>query len=183
MDQYLDRLWNFLDVEKIASKNFRVIIDPCNGAGAGLIDRFCEKLSVRLVPINNEPTGIFPHDPEPRPRNASQIASIIKPVNGDIGFLLNSDVSRVSIVSDTGETVTEEYTFPLVAEHVLSRSGPIVANFSSFMVITPRALREHKAMGLMTSPFWAFFYSSILRFLSRPHKVGSLLTGQKRPSH
>jgi len=132
MERYLDRLCDFLDVEKIASGNLRVVIDPCNGAGAGMIDRFCEKLCVRLVPINNEPTGIFPHDPEPRPRNASQIASIIKSVNGDIGFLLNSDVSRVSIVSDTGETVTEEYTFPLVAEHVLSRNpGPIVTNFST----------------------------------------------------
>jgi phosphoglucosamine mutase len=130
--EYMDRLASFLDVEKIASKNFRVIIDPCNGAGAGIIDLFCKRMGVELIPINNEPTGMFLHDPEPRPRNAGQIASIMGPVKGDIGFLLNSDVSRVSIVSDVGETVTEEYTFPLVAEHILSRTpGPIVSNFST----------------------------------------------------
>jgi phosphomannomutase len=132
LSAYLDRLDGFLDVDAIRASKFKVIIDPCNGAAAGIVDLFCERLGCQLIPINNEPTGIFPHDPEPRPRNASQIASIIKPVQADIGFLLSSDAARLSVVTDLGQAVSEEYTFPLVLEHYLTRTkGPVVTNFST----------------------------------------------------
>ena len=143
LDPYLDALSAFLDVKLIGSAAFKVIIDPCNGAGSGMIERFCERIGVQVIPINNEPNGIFPHDPEPRPRNARQVASIIKPVSGDIGFVLNSDVSRVSIISETGETVTEEYTFPLVADYVLSRTpGTMISNYSTTRTVDDVAQRH-----------------------------------------
>ena len=139
---YLDRLCAFLDVGAIREAGFTAIIDPCNGAAAGIVDLFCERLGCQLIPINNEPTGIFPHDPEPRPRNARQIASIVKPVQADIGFLLSSDGARVSIVTDIGETVSEEYTFPLVLEHFLGRTrGPVVTNLSTTKMVDDIARR------------------------------------------
>jgi phosphomannomutase len=139
---YFSRLCSFIDTKAVREAHFKVIIDPCNGAGAGVVDILCECLGCQLIPINNEPTGIFPHDPEPRPRNARQIASIVKPVQADIGFLLSSDVGRVSIVTDTGETVTEECTFPLVLEHFLSRKkGPVVTNLSTTKMVDDIALR------------------------------------------
>lgn len=139
---YLDRLCGFLDVKAIRAAGFKVIVDPCNGAGAGVVDVFCERLGCQLIPINNERTGIFPHDPEPRPRNARQIASIVKPVQADIGFLLSSDGARLSIVTDIGETVSEEYTFPLVLEHFLGREkGPVVTNLSTTRTVDDIARR------------------------------------------
>ncbi len=139
---YLDRLCGFLDVKAIRAAGFKVIVDPCNGAGAGIVDVFCERLGCQLIPINNERTGIFPHDPEPRPRNARQIASIVKPVRADIGFLLSSDAARLSIVTDTGETVSEEYTFPIVLEHFLGRGkGPVVTNLSTTRTVDDIARR------------------------------------------
>ncbi len=140
---YLDRLCNFLDVAAIRAAGFKVIVDPCNGAAAGIVDSFCGCLGCQFIPINNEPTGIFPHDPEPRPRNARQIASIIKPLQADIGFLLSSDAARLSIVSDVGETVSEEYTFPLILDHFLSRKrGPAVTNLSTTKMVEDIA-RSH----------------------------------------
>jgi len=139
---YLDRLCSFLDADAIRAAGFKVIVDACNGAAAGIVDCFCDSLGCQLIPINNEPNGRFPHDPEPRPRNASAIASIIKPVKADIGFLLSSDAGRVSIVTDIGETVSEEYTFPLVLEHFLNRKkGPIISNFSTTKTVDDIARR------------------------------------------
>ena len=129
---YWNRLCTFLDVGTIRAAGFKVVVDPCNGAAAGVVGSFCECLGCQFIPINDEPSGIFPHDPEPRPRNARQIASIIKPLQADIGFLLSSDAARLSIVTDVGETVSEEYTFPLVLDHFLSRKkGPVVTNLST----------------------------------------------------
>jgi len=93
-------------------------------------------LGFELIPVNNEPNGFFPHDPEPRPRNAQQVVSIMKAVGADIGFLLNSDVSRISVVTETGESLSEEFTFPLVAdEYLKDRCGPVVTNFSTSRMI------------------------------------------------
>ena len=112
------------------------MIDACNGAGAKIIDLFCQYLNCKLVPLNNEPNGYFPHDPEPRPRNGQEVASIIKIIKADVGFLLNSDVSRVSIVAEDGETLSEEYIYPLIANYYLKKHpGTIVTNHSTSRMI------------------------------------------------
>jgi len=62
--------------------------------------------------------------------------SIIKAVGADVGFLLNSDVSRVSIVTEMGESLSEEFTFPLVANDLLKdHCGPVISNLSTSRMI------------------------------------------------
>lgn len=136
MDFYFKRLGEFLDVQAIKKASLKVIIDTCNGAGAKSLDWLSRHLNFDLVPVNNEPNGFFPHDPEPRPRNAQQVASIIKVVKADVGFVLNSDVSRVSLVAEDGETLSEEYTFPLIANHYLKQNpGTVITSRSTSKMI------------------------------------------------
>jgi len=135
-DEYFEGLRAFLDAEAIRKARLKVVIDACNGAGANFLEPMACALGFELIPVNNEPNGFFPHDPEPRPRNAQQVVSIMKVVGADIGFLLNSDVSRISIVTETGESLSEEFTFPLVAdEYLKDRCGPVVTNFSTSRMI------------------------------------------------
>ena len=64
------------------------------------------------------------------------MASIVKILKADIGFLLNSDVSRVSIVTETGETLSEEYTLPLVADYYLDKNpGTVITTQSTSKMI------------------------------------------------
>ncbi len=136
LDIYFEKLTKFLDSGAIKKASFRVVIDACNGGGAGIVDAFCKHLNCELIPVNNEQTGFFPHDPEPRPRNASEVASIIKIVKADVGFLLNSDVSRISIVAEDGETLSEEYTLPLIAGYFLRKQpGAVITNYSTSRMI------------------------------------------------
>ena len=123
-ESYLDLLCSLADAEKIASCRFKVIADFCNGSGSVLAESFAKRFGVELIPINQILSGVLPHDPEPRPRTAMQVQSLIKVLNADIGFVFNSDMSRASIVTDSGETLSEEYSFPLVADHVLHLAGP-----------------------------------------------------------
>jgi phosphomannomutase len=141
-EPYFEALNRYLDVPAIFGRRFKVVIDPCNGAGAGTVDEFCRGLGAELIPVNNEPTGFFVHDPEPRPRNAGEVASIVKIAGADAGFLLNSDASRVSLVAEDGETLSEEYALPIIAGHVLARDpGPVVTNASSSRMIEDVAAR------------------------------------------
>ncbi len=143
IESYFGALARFLDVEAIRRARFKVVIDACAGAGAPFLAAFAARLGFDLIPINDEPNGFFPHDPEPRPRNAQQAVSVLKVIGADAGFLLNSDVSRVSLVSETGESLSEEFTFPLVASAVLARRpGPIVTSFSTSRMIEDVAGRH-----------------------------------------
>ncbi|MBC7350292.1 MAG: phosphoglucosamine mutase [Candidatus Aminicenantes bacterium] len=133
---YFSWLKTRLRTAEISRSRFKVVVDPCNGAGARLVNKFFATLSCELVAVNNEPSGYFPHDPEPRPRNAGEVASLVRATGANLGFLLNSDVSRVSLVTETGETLSEEYTLPVVAGYYLERQpGAVVTNLSTSRMI------------------------------------------------
>jgi phosphomannomutase len=126
---YFEALCAFLEVDAIREQSFTVLIDPVGGAGCPFIEPFAEALGFKLISVNGEPSGYLARDPEPRPRTARHLCGIIGHVDGDVGFVLNSDMSRLSLVSETGEPASEEYTFPLIADHVLRKqAGVLVTN-------------------------------------------------------
>jgi phosphomannomutase len=126
---YFTALEQHLDVRAIRDRTFVVLIDPVGGAGCAFLPMFAERFGFTLLAVNGQPSGYLAREPEPRPRSATQMASFIRHVSGDVGFLLSSDMGRLSIVTENGEPASEEYTFPLVADHVLGRmAGPVVTN-------------------------------------------------------
>lgn len=141
---YFASLARLVDTALIAKAAFTVLIDPVGGAGCGFLDEFSRAMGFRLVGINAQPSGYLAREPEPRPRSAAQMASIIKHVNGHIGFVLSSDMGRLSIVTEDGEPASEELSFALVAEHVLrKKTGPVVTNICTSRTIDDIATRHH----------------------------------------
>ncbi len=121
---YVDDLFSSVDIDLIRSRNFRIVTDFCNGSGSVIFSRIARKANLDAIVINDSLSGKLPHDPEPRPRTSAQVKAIMKPLKADAGFVFSSDVGRVALVTDTCETLSEEYTFPLVAENILSGTGP-----------------------------------------------------------
>lgn len=120
---YLDHLCRQIDVAGIARAGFTVIADFCNGSGSVVAAEFATRLGLKLIAINDTLSGLLPHDPEPRPRSSAQVQSVLKPLGADVGFVFNSDMSRAAVVTSVGETLSEEYTFPLVVDHRLARAA------------------------------------------------------------
>jgi phosphomannomutase len=88
--------------------------------------------------LNTEPTGIFAHNPEPLPQHLTEIAERMKTGKADVGFVVDPDVDRLAILTETGDMFGEEYTLVAVADYVLSHTpGNTVSNMSS-----TRALRD-----------------------------------------
>lgn len=140
--EYLDELAGFLDADAIRGAGFRVVVDASNGAASRYLEPMAERLGFALIPLNTEEDVAMPHDPEPRPRNGRQVAALMRFVEGDVGFMLNSDASRASVIADTCETFSEEITFPLVLEPLLSRApGMIVTNCCSSRIVDDLAAR------------------------------------------
>jgi phosphomannomutase len=85
-----------------------------------------------------EPTGHFPHNPEPLPEHLSDLSAKIIAEGADIGITVDPDVDRLAIVCEDGSMFGEEYTLVAVSDYVLSHTpGPTVSNLSS-----TRALRD-----------------------------------------
>ena len=57
---------NFLDVEKIKQKRFKIVLDTINGASCLGFKKLLEELNCEIIHINNTPNGIFPRNPEPK---------------------------------------------------------------------------------------------------------------------
>ena len=126
---YFEALLELLDIDAIRKANLTVAIDPVNGAGCRYIETFGQQPGIKVLPVNNEESGYLARDPEPRPRNARPVASLMNLVPADIGFVSSSDMGRLSIVTENGETASEEFTLPIIVEHILGHaSGVVVTN-------------------------------------------------------
>ena len=121
---YVDRLLAPIDIAAIAAAEYTVIADFCNGSGSIIAPVLAARLGIKMIALNDNLSGILPHDPEPRPRSSSQVRSIMTPLEAAAGFVFNSDMSRIAVVTDDGETLSEEYSYPLVAQHVLCHRPP-----------------------------------------------------------
>ncbi len=134
----IEGYWNFLKkslkCDLISGAGMTVVGDFCNGAGAEYAQRFASMLNLRLIAINDMPSAVVPRDPEPRPRSGASIRSIIAPLGAAAGLVFNRDMSRMGVVSDTGEPLSEELTYPLAADYLLERfepGSPVVCNICS----------------------------------------------------
>ncbi len=114
MELYLDELSRVVDAGRIRRGKYKVVADPCNGATSAYLKDFGDFFDLDLVTINDHPEKPFPHPPEPSVENASQVEAVVASTGADIGFLLNSDGSRISFVSEKGVGFSEEMTLPLV---------------------------------------------------------------------
>lgn len=147
IDDYLQALARVVDLEAIRRSSFTVLIDPVGGAACPFLEQFAHALGFRLVAINGEPSGYLAREPEPRPRSALHMASFIRHVQGHIGFVLSSDLGRLSLVTEAGEPASEEYTFPMVARHLLKkRAGTVVTNCCTSRMVDDLARRHGVAV-------------------------------------
>ena len=142
-ERYLAALVRQYDVPAIRAAKFTVLIDPVGGAACPFLETFADAFGFRMVGINAQPSGYLAREPEPRPRSAGQMASIIRHVQGQVGFVLSSDAGRLSLVTEDGEPASEEYSFALLADHLLSRApGPVVTNCCTSRMVDEIAARH-----------------------------------------
>lgn len=132
----------YIDVERIRSRKFKVVLDSVNGAGGLCSPLLLQALGCEVIGINSEPTGIFAHPAEPLNHNLTQLEGAVANHRADLGFATDPDVDRLSIVSDTGKCIGEELSVALAELFVLAKNpGDIVVNLSSSMISDDIAAR------------------------------------------
>jgi phosphomannomutase len=130
---------DIVDKEAIKQANISVVVDAVNSTGGVFVPAMLKALGVnQITELYCEPTGYFPHNPEPLPEHLTDLSDKIKETGADLGITVDPDVDRLALVCEDGTMFGEEYTLVAVADFVLSRTpGATVSNLSS-----TRALRD-----------------------------------------
>ncbi len=125
--------------EAIAAADFSVVVDAVNSTGGIFVPALLKALGVtNITELYCDPTGHFPHNPEPLPEHLTDLSAKIKETGADFGLTVDPDVDRLAFVCEDGSMFGEEYTLVACADYVLSKTpGSTVSNLSS-----TRALRD-----------------------------------------
>ena len=127
-----------VDADTIKNAKFKVVVDGVNSTGGIAIPKLLNALGVEVVELYCEPTGHFPHNPEPLKEHLKDICELVVKEKADFGIVVDPDVDRLAFISDDGEMFGEEYTLVACADYVLGKTkGNTVSNLSS-----SRALRD-----------------------------------------
>ena len=141
LKKHIDAILNLkiVNLEAIKAADFSIVVDAVNSTGGIFVPAMLEALGVKkITKLYCDPTGHFPHNPEPLPEHLTDLSQEIKEKGADVGFTVDPDVDRLAMVCEDGSMFGEEYTLVAVADYVLSKTpGSSVSNLSS-----TRALRD-----------------------------------------
>ena len=141
MQKHIDAILALPLVDKnaIEAANFKIVVDAVNSSGGIFVPALLKSLGVKqITEMYCEPTGHFPHNPEPLPEHLTDLSNKIKETGAHIGITVDPDVDRLALVCEDGSMFGEEYTLVACADYVLKhKPGATVSNLSS-----TRALRD-----------------------------------------
>ena len=134
LQKHIDSVLNLelVDKEVIKKAGFKVVVDAVNSTGGIFIPALLKELGVEVIELYCEPTGHFPHNPEPLAENLTEISKLVVEHNADLGIVVDPDVDRLAFVCNDGSMFGEEYTLVAVADYVTKHTpGNTVSNLSS----------------------------------------------------
>ncbi len=173
-DEHIDSVLALEDVDcdAVRSAGFTVVLDAVNSVGGIIMPRLLERLGVRCIGLNCEPTGDFAHNPEPLPKNLEVLCNAVVENKADLGISVDPDVDRLAFICENGEPFVEEYTLVSVADYLLERhpGGSTVSNLSS-----SRALRD------VTERHGGKYYAAAVgevNVTTKMHEVNALIGGE-----
>ncbi len=109
--RHIDGVMKAIDAESIRNHHFKVVIDSFIDEGK----EFLEELGCQVICEKKE-RGF-----EPIAENLFNLSRRVKAESANIGFATDPDGDRLSIVTEDGKALGEEYTLPLVASRVLEK--------------------------------------------------------------
>ena len=137
-EEHIDKVLSAkcIDTDNIRKNNFKVVIDAVNGAGSFILPMLCERLDCEVITMNCSGDGNFSRIPEPLAENLNVLEQKVLEVGADIGFATDPDGDRLSIVSNRGKAIGEEYTLVLAVKNYLNfQESMVVTNLSTSMML------------------------------------------------
>lgn len=162
---------SLVDRKAIKKAHFKVVLDAINSVGGFTMPLLLKELGVKCIKLNCEPTGNFAHNPEPLPKNLTDLSEKVVKEGACMGISVDPDVDRLAFICEDGTPFGEEYTLVSCASYVLeNKKGPTVSNLSS-----TRALRD------VTEAAGEKYYPAAVgevNVTTKMHEVGAVIGGE-----
>lgn len=82
-----------------------VLLDCAGGAGSVVTPKMLEMMGCKVVSINDNRDGFFPHGLEPTEKNLKDTIRAVKKSGADIGLAHDGDADRTCAISSTGSMI------------------------------------------------------------------------------
>ena len=143
LSAHLGLVEDVIDLARIRTRRFRVVLDANHGAGSALGQMLLDQFGCDVTLLGGTSDGKFAHPPEPTAENLATVFEQVTKRHAQIGFCQDPDADRLAIIDENGRYLGEEYTLAICADHVLRQNrGPIVTNCSTSKM-TEDVARRH----------------------------------------
>jgi phosphomannomutase len=135
---------DIIDLARIRTRRFRVVLDANHGAGSLLGEVLLDQFGCDVTLLGGTPDGLFDHLPEPTAENLADVLVMVTKNHASVGFCQDPDADRLAIIDENGRYLGEEYTLAICADYVLRQTpGPIVTNCSTSRMTEDVARKHH----------------------------------------
>ena len=110
---------------------YTVAVDCGCGAGSVITPYVLERMGMRVISLNCQPSGMFPRGLEPNAVNLSGLCHAVRAYGCDIGVANDGDADRIGAVDERGEYIPYDVLLSLMARHACEH-----ASSSSRVVVT-----------------------------------------------
>jgi phosphomannomutase len=139
MTPFLAHLVTFVDLARIKAGEFKVVVDPMHGSGAGYLTTILKNAGVDVVEIRSEHNPNFGGvSPEPITQNMQALFDAVVAHKADVGICLDGDADRIGACDSKGNFIDCHRIFAVILQHLITErkmSGAVVKTVSVTHVI------------------------------------------------
>ena len=132
LDFYIEGVLDKVDVERIKSNDFKVVVDCGNGAACYTMPYLVGQMA-NVISLNAQPDGNFPgREPEPTEENIKDLMRTVKAVNADLGVAYDGDADRAVFVDEKGNFIHGDKSLAIMAGYMVEKQrGKVVTPVST----------------------------------------------------
>ena len=121
INEYIDKVLSLIDVEKIKSRAFKVVMDLGNGVQALVAPYLLKKLGCQVFTINSNIDGDFPgRGPEPTVDNLNSLSNMVRDVHADFGVAYDGDGDRSLFCDEKGIIHPGDKTAAVLVKYLIN---------------------------------------------------------------
>jgi phosphomannomutase len=132
---YFEQISRLIDLDSLRRAEYKLVIDPMYGAGAGYLMQALSGGDDRLTEIHGMRNPLFPGmRPEPILPNLDELAAAVVKNKADVGIATDGDADRLGIVDEKGNFITQLQVFALLCLYLLEvrgERGPIIKSLTT----------------------------------------------------
>ncbi|MGC8754486.1 MAG: phosphoglucomutase/phosphomannomutase family protein [Thermosulfidibacteraceae bacterium] len=124
---YIEWIGSKIDLDLIASRGYRIIVDPMYGSANNLLRDILSPYGLGVETMNEKRDAFFGFKhPEPIEKNLLGLIARVKESGADIGIATDGDGDRVGLIDERGRFISPHKIYALILSHLLeNRSGDL----------------------------------------------------------